>query len=61
MYVEYYETILERKLLSRNGILVADNTLFRGLVVQKDVQNKTSQRIHQFNEHVAKDHRTQKV
>ncbi|CAI2167490.1 1872_t:CDS:2 [Funneliformis geosporum] len=73
-YVNYYETILERDLLSNRGIIVADNALFYGCV--QKVPNydpnapETSENhipkglydnaknLHRFNEHVTKDPRT---
>jgi caffeoyl-CoA O-methyltransferase len=34
-YVDYLRKVLELKLLAPNGIILADNTLYRGLVANK--------------------------
>jgi caffeoyl-CoA O-methyltransferase len=52
-YVDYYEAVLPR--LSERGLLVADNTLWSGEVVEGKVP------IARFNEHVAADPRTKQV
>ncbi|CAG8491073.1 7913_t:CDS:2 [Scutellospora calospora] len=66
-YINYYNTILERNLLSDDGVIVADNVLFGGYVSQAAEANDTSQipssakHLHLFNEHVANDSRTTQV
>jgi len=52
-YVDYYETVLPR--LSPNGLIVADNTLAGGRVLDGQPP------IARFNEHVAADPRTVQV
>ena len=52
-YVDYYEAVLPR--LSAHGVIVADNTLASGDVVDGDPPIK------QFNEHVANDPRSVQV
>ena len=52
-YVDYYEAVLPR--LGRRGLIVADNTLYGGEVLQGRVP------IVRFNEHVAADPRTVQV
>jgi len=52
-YVDYYEAVLPR--LSERGLIVADNTLFSGRVVDGEGP------IVRFNEHVAADPRTVQV
>jgi caffeoyl-CoA O-methyltransferase len=49
-YVDYYEAVLPR--LSERGLIVADNTLWSGEVVDREVP------VTRFNEHVAADPRT---
>ncbi|KAF0488002.1 O-methyltransferase [Gigaspora margarita] len=69
-YINYYNTVLERNLLSDDGIIVADNVLFRGLVSQvaktketKDLSqiSSTVKHLHSFNEYIANDRRTIQV
>jgi caffeoyl-CoA O-methyltransferase len=52
-YVDYYEAVLPR--LSGRGLIVADNTLWKGQVLDGDGP------IARFNEHVAADPRTVQV
>jgi caffeoyl-CoA O-methyltransferase len=52
-YVDYYEAVLPR--LSERGLIVADNTLWSGRVLDGEGP------IVQFNEHVARDARTVQV
>jgi caffeoyl-CoA O-methyltransferase len=52
-YVDYYEAVLPR--LSERGLIVADNTLWSGEVLEGNVP------IVRFNEHVAADPRTKQV
>ena len=52
-YVDYYEAVLPR--LSEHGVIVADNTLASGEVVDGDPPIK------RFNEHVANDPRSVQV
>jgi len=56
-YIEYYELSLD--LLDDQGIIVADNSLCALLYDQgSDVR---SQKLHQFNQHVKNDKRTEQV
>ena len=52
-YVEYYDAVLPR--LSAHGLIVADNTLSSGRVIDGEGP------IVEFNEHVAQDPRTVQV
>ena len=58
-YITYYEMALER--LQDNGIIIADNVLFHGQVLEEKMDNKNARAIHAFNQHVAADGRTQQV
>jgi caffeoyl-CoA O-methyltransferase len=58
-YTEYYEMVLPR--LSDNGIIIADNVLFHGQVLEEEIKNKNAQAINDFNKHVAADNRTEQV
>jgi caffeoyl-CoA O-methyltransferase len=57
-YVDYYEAVLPK--LSERGLIVADNTLFSGEVLDPE-EDGTAQSIVRFNEHVAADPRTVQV
>jgi caffeoyl-CoA O-methyltransferase len=56
-YIAYYDSIVP--LLRPGGLLIADNTLWSGKVV--DPQTDTERAIARFNDHVAADTRTEKV
>jgi len=58
-YIDYYELVIPR--LSDKGIILADNTLFHGEVLQEPVSGKNAKAIHAFNEHVKNDPRTEQV
>ncbi len=58
-YIEYYELVVPR--LSENGLIIADNVLFHGQVLEESISGKNAKAIHAFNEHVAKDDRTEQV
>ena len=58
-YIDYYELLIPR--LSNNGIILADNVLFHGQVLENPVTGKNAKAIHLFNEHVMNDPRTEQV
>lgn len=58
-YIDYYELIVPR--LSSRGIIIADNMLFHGGVLEKPITGKNAKAIHAFNEHVQQDPRTENV
>jgi caffeoyl-CoA O-methyltransferase len=58
-YIEYYEMIVPK--LNKDGIIIADNVLFHGQVLEETIKGKNAIAIHAFNEHVANDNRTEKV
>ena len=58
-YINYYELTLPR--LRKGGVILADNVLFHGEVLQENVSGKNAKAINAFNEHVAKDERVQQV
>jgi len=58
-YIDYYELVVPR--LSDKGVILADNTLFHGEVLQEPVTGKNAKAIHAFNEHVKNDPRTEQV
>ncbi len=58
-YIDYYELVLPR--LSKNGIIIADNVLFHGQVLEENITGKNAKAIHAFNLHVQNDPRTEQV
>jgi predicted O-methyltransferase YrrM len=58
-YIEYYELVLPR--LSKKGIIIADNVLFHGQVLQQPIKGKNALAIDAFNEHVTNDSRVEQV
>ena len=58
-YVDYYEAIVPR--LRPNGLLVADNVLWSGRVVDPEADDANTQAIRRFNDHVAADDRCDRV
>jgi predicted O-methyltransferase YrrM len=57
-YVNYYEAVLPK--LAANGLLIADNTLWSGRVVDDDA-DETTRVIQQFNDRVRDDPRVEQV
>ncbi len=58
-YIDYYELTLPT--LKTGGFILADNVLFHGQVLEENITGKNAIAIHAFNEHVAKDNRTEQV
>ena len=58
-YIDYYELTLPQ--LKQNGFILADNVLFHGQVLAENITGKNAIAINAFNEHVAKDKRTEQV
>jgi caffeoyl-CoA O-methyltransferase len=58
-YVNYYEATLP--LLAEGGLIVADNTLWSGRVIDETDDEDTTQAIRAFNDHVAEDARVENV
>jgi caffeoyl-CoA O-methyltransferase len=58
-YIDYYELILPK--LKTNGLIIADNVLFHGQVLQSPITGKNAKAVHAFNEHVLADDRVQRV
>ena len=54
-YAEYYEELVTR--LRTNGVILVDNTLWMGTVVDESVTDKDTQAIRAFNDMVASDDR----
>jgi caffeoyl-CoA O-methyltransferase len=58
-YGEYYKLVLPG--LKQEGLILADNVLFHGQVLEKEVQGKSARAIQAFNEMVNKDDSVEKV
>ena len=58
-YIEYYELVLPR--LSKKGIIIADNVLFHGQVLEQPIKGKNAVAIDAFNNHVNNDPRVEQV
>jgi predicted O-methyltransferase YrrM len=58
-YIEYYEMMVP--LLAKGGVIIADNVLFHGEVLEDTISGKNAVAIHAFNEHVKNDPRTTQV
>lgn len=58
-YINYYEQVLPQ--LRTGGIILADNVLFHGEVLQEKLKGKNAVAIAAFNEHVKKDSRVEMV
>ena len=58
-YINYYEATLP--LLADGGLIVVDNTLWSGRVVDDEEQDESTQAIRALNDHVARDPRVENV
>ena len=58
-YIEYYELVLKQ--LSKKGVIIADNVLFHGQVLEEPVKGKNALAIDAFNKHVTGDPRVEQV
>jgi caffeoyl-CoA O-methyltransferase len=58
-YIDYYELTLPT--LKKGAFILADNVLFHGQVLGKNITGKNAIAMHAFNEHVKKDNRTEQV
>jgi len=58
-YIDYYEALVPR--MRPGGVLVADNVLWSGRVVDRDATDDDTEAIRRFNDHVAADDRVSRV
>jgi predicted O-methyltransferase YrrM len=58
-YIDYYELVLPR--LSKKGVIIADNVLFHGQVLDEPIRGKNALAIDEFNKHVTNDSRVEQV
>ncbi len=57
-YLNYYEKCI--KMIDQNGIIIVDNVLWHGEVVDKSKNDKFTNIIRDFNNHIKKDERVKK-
>jgi predicted O-methyltransferase YrrM len=58
-YIDYYQLILP--IVKANGLIIADNVLFHGQVLENEISGKNAKAIHAFNEMVKNDNSVQQV
>jgi len=58
-YIEYYKLVLPR--VRSGGVILADNVLFHGQVLEEPVTGKNAKAIQSFNDYVQKDEGVEKV
>ena len=58
-YKKYYEISL--KLLNKEGLIIIDNVLWHGEVVDKNKNDKFTKNIRDLNDYISKDNRIEKV
>ena len=58
-YIEYYERSFQ--LLNKNGLIIIDNVLWYGEVVNENNNDKFTKNIKEFNSHISKDTRVEKL
>ena len=58
-YIDYYELVLPR--LNNGGLIIADNVLFHGKVIETPFRDKNTAAIDSFNRHVQNDNRTSQL
>lgn len=58
-YINYYELVIPQ--LSERGLVIADNVLFHGQVLNKKIEGKNAKAIHAFNEHIKNDQRVEQL
>jgi caffeoyl-CoA O-methyltransferase len=58
-YQQYYEQVLPQ--VRKGGVIIADNVLFHGEVLQDTLKGKNAIAIDAFNKHVKNDNRVEQV
>ncbi len=58
-YIDYYDLVLPK--LSNKGIIIADNVLYHGEVLENPISGKNARAIDAFNKYVANDVRVEQV
>ncbi len=58
-YINYYDLVLP--MLNNGGLIIADNVLFHGQVLEEEIKGKNAIAINAFNEYVANDEKTEQI
>ena len=58
-YIDYYNLVLP--VLNDNGLIIVDNVLFHGEVLESSIQGKSAKAIQAFNDYVLQDQQTEQV
>lgn len=58
-YIQYYDLVIEK--LNIGGLIISDNVLWDGKVMEASKNDATTKLLRAFNEHVQNDNRTNKV
>lgn len=58
-YIKYYDLLIEK--LNIGGLIISDNVLWDGKVIDDSKKDATTTHLRAFNDHLHKDNRTQKV
>ena len=58
-YIQYYDMVLPK--LRTGGVILADNVLFHGQVLEEEITGKNAKAIQTFNEYISKDESIDKV
>ena len=58
-YITYYDMVIQR--LNDNGLIIADNVLFHGQILEEPITGKNALAIDAFNKHVKADQRTEQL
>jgi caffeoyl-CoA O-methyltransferase len=58
-YLDYYEILIPQ--MRPGALLIADNVLFHGAVLEENIKGKNAKALHAFNERVAQDDRIEKI
>lgn len=58
-YARYYELVKPR--LRSGGLILADNVLFHGDVLEEEIKGKNAKAVHAFNEMIAADEEVEKI
>ena len=58
-YINYYDLVLPK--VRAGGLIIADNVLFHGEVLEEEIKGKNAKAIHAFNEMINRDDSVEKV
>ena len=58
-YIYYYEKILP--LMKKDGIIIADNVLWSGKVLEEDTKDRSAVALREFNLHIKRDKRVENI